>query len=119
MQSPGVFDTDKRKLLSALSHASLFVSALIVSISIPIAVLFVSDDPIVKENAKEAINFHINVWFYGGIIGVLAFLTFGLLGIILGPIWLVVHVGLSIWAIVHCLGVPDQPFRYPFIFRLV
>ena len=114
-----MYDTDKRKLLSALSHGSIFLSGLFVSIGVPIAVLFVSDDPVVKENAKEAINFHINVWLYGAIVGVLAFLTFGLLGFILGPIWLLAHWGLSILAITQTLGNPDQPFHYPFIFRLV
>lgn len=81
-----MYDTDKRKLLSALSHGSIFFSAAVISVGVPIAVLFVSDDPIVKENAKEAINFHFNVWLYGVIIGVVAFLTLGLLGLILYPI---------------------------------
>jgi len=70
-----MYDTDKRKLLSALSHGSIFFSAAVISVGVPIAVLFVSDDPIVKENAKEA-NFHFNVWLYGVIIGVVAFLTY-------------------------------------------
>jgi len=112
-------DLDKRKLLSAGCHASIFISALIASIGIPIGIFFVSEDPIVKENAKEAINFHFNVWLYGGIITFLSFITFGLLGLILGPIWFVYHWGLSIWAIVHCFNNPQQAFRYPFIFRLV
>ncbi len=114
-----VYDTDKRKLLSALSHGSIFFSSLIISVGIPIAVLFVTNDPVVKDNAKEAINFHFNVWLYGAIIAVLAILTLGLLGFILGPIFYLVHWGLTIWAITHCLGNPDQPFLYPFIFRLV
>ena len=114
-----MYDTDKRKLLSALSHGSIFLSTILVSVGIPIAILFVSDDPVVKENAKEAINFHFNVWLYGAIIGVLAFFTLGLLGLILGPIYYIVHLGLSILAVVQTLGNPDQPFRYPFIFRLL
>lgn len=114
-----VYDKDKRKLLSALSHGSIFFSTLFLSVGIPIAILFVSEDPVVKENAKEAINFHFNVWLYGIIIGILAFLTLGLLGLILAPIFYIVHWGLTLWAIVHTLGTPDEPFRYPFIFRLL
>ncbi len=114
-----IYDKDKRKLLSGLSHGSIFLSGTLVSVGIPIAVLFVSDDPIVKENAKEAINFHLNVWLYGAIIGVLGFLTLGLVLFVLGPIWLVLHQGMSIWAVIHTLGSPDEPFRYPFIFRLL
>ena len=118
MQAP-MYDSDKRKLLSALSHGSILLSTLILSVGVPVAVLFVSDDPVVKDNAKEAINFHFNVWFWGAIIAFLTFITFGLLGFILGPIGFLLHWGLSAWAIAHCLGKPDQPFRYPFIFRLL
>ena len=112
-------DFDKQKLLSAMAHGSVFISALVVSIGIPIAILVVSEDVLVKENAKEAINFHLNVWLVGGIIAILSFFTLGLLGFILGPIWLLVHWGFSIWAVVQCLQAPEKAFRYPFIFRLV
>lgn len=126
MQSPGAFDMDKRKLLSSLSHGSIFFSLTFLAIGIPITVLIVSDDPVVKDNAKEAINFHFNVWFWGtiigGVIGILSVLTFGLLGLILWPVialGFLLHWGLTVWAIAHCLGNPSEPFRYPFIFRLV
>ncbi len=111
--------SDKKKLLSALAHGSVFISALVLSIGIPIAILIVSEDSVIKDNAKEAINFHFNVWLIGGIIGVLSFITLGLAGFILGPIWLLLHWGLSIWAVIQCLQTPDQSFRYPFIFRVV
>lgn len=110
---------DKRKLLSAGSHASIFISALLFSVGIPIAILSVSEDAVVKANAKEAINFHLNVWLIGLVIGVLSFLTLGLLGFILTPLWVIYHWGLSIWAIFHCFNNPDREFRYPFIFRVI
>lgn len=112
-------NSDKTKLLSALAHGSVFISALVFSIGIPIAILVVSEDEVIKENAKEAINFHLNVWLIGGIILVLSILTIGLAGFVLSPIWLVIHWGLSIWAVIQCLQTPDQAFRYPFIFRVV
>lgn len=111
--------SDKQKLLSIAAHGSVFISALFVSIGIPIAILYISDDTVVKENAKEAINFHLNVWLVGGIIAVLSFFTLGLLGFILAPIWLLIHWGLSVWAIIQCLQTPDRAFAYPFIFRLL
>ena len=110
---------DKRKLLSAVSHGSIFISVLVVSIAIPIAIYFISDDSIVQDNAKEAINFHLNVWLIGGVIGVLSWLTIGLLGFILAPIWFVYHWGLSIWAIYSSLKQPDTEFRYPYIVRIM
>ena len=109
---------DKQKLLSALAHGSVFISALVISIGIPIAILSVSEDTVIQDNAKEAINFHLNIWLIGGIIAIMSFFSFGLAGFILGPIWLVVHWGLSIWAVVQCLQTPDLSFRYPFIFRV-
>jgi uncharacterized Tic20 family protein len=113
------FDQDKRKLLSALCHGSIFFSSLFVSIGIPIAVLFVSNDPVVKESAKEAINFHLNVWLYGAIITVPIVLSFGLLGTILVPIYFLFNWIPPVLAIIKSLNNPNESYRYPFIFRLV
>lgn len=110
-----LYDTDKRKLLSALAHGSIFFSGLLVSVIVPAAILFVAEDPIVKENAKEALNFHFNVWLYGVLLIPLSFITFGLAGFI----WFAIHWGLTAWAIFKCLGNPDQSVRYPFIFRIL
>lgn len=111
-----MYDTDKRKLLSALCHGSIFFSALLVSIGIPIAILFVTDDPVVKENAKEALNFHLNLWLYGAIFGVL---TIVLIGFLLLGILGIVNLVVPILAILQVLSNPDQTYRYPFIFRLI
>jgi uncharacterized protein len=111
------YETDKRKLLSAASHASIFLSATLVSIVIPLGILFITEDSVVKENAREALNFHLNVWLYGAVIAALSFVTLGLVGFVFGPLWLVLHLGLSIWAVYQCLRNPDVAVRYPFIFR--
>ena len=111
--------SDRIKLLSAVSHASIFISATIIAVGIPVAILMISDDFVVKENAREAINFHFNVWLIGIIIAVLSFITFGLLGFILGPLWFLYTWILSIWAIIFCLKNSDKSFRYPFIMHLL
>ena len=113
-----MYDTDSRKLLSAVSHGAIFFNFTLISIAVPIAILLMSKDPVVKENAKEALNFHLNVWLCGAIIGVLVTVSFGLLGLLLA-LWFAVHWGLTIWALAHVLGDSDKPFRYPFIFRVV
>ncbi|HEY9763267.1 MAG TPA: DUF4870 domain-containing protein [Trichocoleus sp.] len=107
-------DHDKRKLLSALSHGSIFLTALVLSAGIPLAILILSDDPVVKDNAKEALNFHFNVWLYGIIFGVLTLVLIGwpLLGLLF-----LVQIALPIWAILRSLQAPENVFRYPFIFR--
>jgi uncharacterized Tic20 family protein len=109
-------DTSKRKLLSAISHGSIFFSATGISIGVPIVLLLISDDSVVKDNAKECLNFHFNVWLYGIIFGVLTWVLIGwLLLAILGIFVLV----MPILAIIQVLGDPNKVFRYPFIFRLL
>ncbi|MBD2082772.1 DUF4870 domain-containing protein [Leptolyngbya sp. FACHB-17] len=112
--------TDRQKLLSALCHGSIFFSATIVSIGIPIVILLITDDWVIKDNAREALNFHINLFAYG-ILASLFFAT--VIGI---PIALIIGGGLLIcsWllpilAIVKVLDNPGQPYRYPFILRLL
>lgn len=113
------YDSDKRKLLSALCHGSIFISVTVAAIGIPIAILLVSDDPIVKENAKEAMNFHLNVWLWGAVLATISFLTFGLLGFFLAPIYFLIHWTLSVLAILHCLSNVEKAYRYPLIFRIL
>jgi uncharacterized Tic20 family protein len=123
-QTTKIFDTDKRKFLSALCHGAIFFSTALVSVGLPIAILLISDDPVVKDNAKESINFHFNVWFYGGSLAALFFLfgwliiTLPLLFVIAGLGYLL-HWGLTIRAILRVFSEPDTPFRYPFIFRIL
>ncbi len=50
-------DTDNRKILSALCHGAIFFNTIIVSIAIPITILFLTNDSVVKDNAKESLNF--------------------------------------------------------------
>lgn len=107
---------DQRKLLSAISHGAIFFSSTIVSVGIPIAILLVSDDPVVKDNARESLNFHLNLFIYLLLFGLLAFV---LIGIPLLFILAIVSFIMPIIAIVQVLSTPSQPYRYPFIFRLV
>jgi uncharacterized Tic20 family protein len=119
------FDFDKRKLLSSLCHGAIFFSTTLFSIGVPIIINIISDDPVVKSNAKESMNFHLNVWFWATLIGVplgiISFITFGLGGILFFPVvalGFAIHWGLTILALLHCFSQPDEPFSYPFIFRV-
>ena len=108
------FDSDKRKILSVASHASIFLSQLVLSAGIPFAILLLSDDPVTKENAKEALNFHFNMWLYSVLLIIPAALIIGLpLVALLG----LVQVIMPIFAILSSVTAPDSAFRYPFIFR--
>jgi len=109
-------DVVGRKLLSAVSHGAVFFSSTIVSVGIPIAILLISNDPVVKENAKESLNFHINLYLYAIIFALLILVAIGfpLLFVLLVVSWI-----MPIIAIIKVLSDPNVPFRYPFIFRLV
>ena len=113
-----MYDTDKRKLLSALCHGAIFFSITLVSVAIPIFITFITNDPVVKANAKESINFHINVWVYGFILGILVSMTWGQLVPVAG-IGFLIHWGLTLLALFYVLSDTRKPFRYPLIFRLV
>ena len=108
------YDSDKRKILSAVSHGSIFFSALVLTAGIPIAIWFISDDPVVKDNAREALNFHLNVWIYGIIFGIL---TWILIGYVLLGILFLVQLIMPILAVIKILRDSDSIYRYPFIFR--
>lgn len=107
---------DQRKLLAALCHGSIFFSSTIVSIGIPIAIFLTTKDSIVKENAKESLNFHINVYIYALIFIALIFVFIGIpLLILLG----IASFILPILALLKVVDNPNQPYHYPFIFRLL
>lgn len=114
-----MFDTDKRKFLSVLCHGSIFFGALGVFIGVPVIIYFVSDDPVVKENAQEALNFHLNVWLYGGIIAVLwaSLIGIPLAAILMVPFFLF-HWLPPIWGLLKTFNNPNEAYRYPFIFRI-
>ena len=109
-------DFSQRKLLSAACHGAIFFSSTIVSIGIPIAILLVSDDSVVKENAKESINFHINLYIYAVIFALLILVAIGI------PLLVLLAIAsflLPIIAIVRVATEPQTPYRYPFILRLL
>lgn len=115
-----IHDRDKRKLLSILSHASVFFAALWVFIGVPFGIFLISEEPIVKANAKEVLNFHFNIWFYQAIIGILWFSVIGIpLALLLMPFFFLFHWVTPALAILKTLNQPDEPYRYPFIFRLL
>lgn len=109
-------DLNQGKLLSALCHGAIFLSSLLFSVGIPLVILFTTDDAVVKANAKESINFHINLYIYALIFTALIFVVIGI------PLLIGLGIAsfiLPIIAVVKVLDNPSQPYRYPFIFRLI
>lgn len=109
-------EIDKRKLLSALAHGSIFFSALVVSIGVPIVILFITEDEITKENAKEALNFQLNLFVYGIVFAILTVILIGFL--LLGILGIISFV-MPIISIIQVLNYPEKVYKYPFIFRVI
>ena len=108
-------ESGNRKILSAVSHGAIFFSTFVLSIGVPIAIYILSSDAVVKDSARESINFHFNVWLYSVIFG---FLTLLLIGWpLLGLLW-IAQLVLPIMAIIDSFKRPDTVYRYPLIFRL-
>jgi uncharacterized Tic20 family protein len=107
---------DQRKILSALCHGSVFFSSLVVSIGIPIVVLLVNEDPVVQENAKESLNFHINLYVWAIFFALLIFMLIGI------PLLFLLGIASFVMPIIAIMKVfhnPQRPYYYPFIIRLV
>jgi uncharacterized Tic20 family protein len=122
---------DKRRLLSTLSHVAVFFSGIFISIGVPVAILFVSDDEVVKANAKESINFHLTALIVTFVVGCILFLPSLILGIFtfgvgsgflpavafgIGQLWVTI---MTVLAVFKALGNPNEPFRYPFIIHFL
>lgn len=109
-------NSDQRKILSIVCHAAIFLSSTILSIAVPIVLMIVIEDAVVKANAKESLNFHLNAYLYAFICFIL---TFVFIGIPLFFLLAVATIVMPIIAIVKILENPEKPYRYPFIFRIV
>ncbi len=104
----------QRKLLSALCHGAIFFSSLFISVGIPIVILFVTDDPVVKQNARESLNLHINLYIAAFVFVLLCFV---IIGFPLLAILAIFSLVMPIIAIVKVLENENIPYRYPFIFH--
>jgi uncharacterized protein len=114
----------KRKLFSLLCHGSIFLSFLVIPSAIPLAILILFDDPIIKATAKETLNYHFNIWLYGAIaagLGSFFFATILLapLAFVVGGLFSIFHWIPPIFGVLATLNNSDEPYRYPFIWRLL
>ena len=114
----------KRKLFSLLCHGSIFLGSLLFTSLIPLVVLLLFDDPIIKQTAKETLNYHFNIWLYGAIsAGLIAFFTVLIITIpltwIIGGALALFTLVPPIFGILATLNNPNEPYRYPFIWRLL
>lgn len=97
-------ELSQRKLLSAICHGAIFLSSTIASIAIPVIILLATDDPIVRSNAKESINFHISLFVYAIAIVLIGFLGLLLFGLLAEDPWATVNLPSNAAALLYLLS---------------
>ena len=113
-------ESTKIKLLRASCHASALASWSVIVIGLPIAVLLMNNDPLVRDSAKEAINFQISMIIITAIAGALFFSVIGIpLAFLLWGYVGLASLILPIIAIISVCADPDKTYRYPFTIRLI
>jgi uncharacterized Tic20 family protein len=118
--NPSQMNTRWRKLLRVICHAAALTSSSFFVIGAPIVVLILSEDPLVKDSAKEAINYSITVLMIACGLLLLCFTLIGIPFAMLGYLILaIVSTILPLIAIVTVCLDPNKPFRYPCILRLI
>jgi len=79
------------------------------------------DDPYVRSQAAEALNFNLSITLYGFVLGVVTFiLLFVFIGILLIPLLFVLAV---VWIVFVCVGAAagsrGEDYRYPLTIRFL
>ncbi|OKH27475.1 DUF4870 domain-containing protein [Chroogloeocystis siderophila] len=110
-------DTDKRKLLSGLSHAALMLNAVVIPVLVPIVILLATHDSIVRGNAKEAINFTINI-IICGVISSILILVEGI-GVFLLFFLAIISFIMPLIATIYAVKNVNKPYRYPLIWHFL
>lgn len=109
-----------RKLLRSACHGAALASWSVVILGIPIAALLISDDPLVRDSAKEAINFSVSMYLWAAICVGLLFTLIGIPAAIAGfMIFGFVSLVFPVIAIVSVCTDPERRFRYPFTVRFL
>jgi uncharacterized protein len=116
--------TGKRRFFSLLCHGSIFLGSLVLPSAIPFIIFLLFDDSVIKETARETLNYHFNIWLYGAIAaGLGTFFTALIITIplawLIGGAFFLFHLVPPIFGILATLNTPNEPYRYPFIWRLL
>ncbi len=112
---------NNRKLLSMMVHGSALFSWSVVWVGVPIVLLLISEDEVVKANACEALNYGLIGTIASAIIVAGIMCTFGLGLFLLFPL-LPLIVLISILPVVGMCMVAmnsDYVFRYPLMPRMI
>lgn len=113
-------ENSKRKILRVSCHAAALCNWTLVILGVPLAAVLLSDDPLVRDSAKEALNFTLTM-FLATAISVALICT--IIGIPAGLIGLaffgIVNTIFPLVAMVSVCVAPESPYRYPCTIRFI
>ncbi len=110
----------KQKLLRVACHSAALCNWTLVILGVPLAVVLLSEDPLVRDSAKEALNFTITMFLLATVSIALIFTIIGIPAAVIGLVFFgVANTIFPLVAIVSVCINPDKPFRYPLTIRLI
>ncbi len=97
--------TTEQKLLSGVAHLGWIVGFPIIA---PLIIMLLTNDKIVRNQAKEALVFQIALVVFGGIFAILSFLLVGI------PLLIVLGIAALIFPVIAVIKVSgDKDYSYP------
>jgi uncharacterized Tic20 family protein len=113
MNAPPVVLDSNDRLWIVLSHLSIFLG---VGLLLPLVIYLVKreDSPLVGDQAKEALNFHLSVVIYGLLCIPLMFVLIGI------PLLIAIGIAAVVFSIIAAVRSSNgEAYRYPLTLRLV
>jgi hypothetical protein len=105
-------NNDLNKLLSVVCHLAALFTSFLAALLVPIVILAVSEDDVVKANAREALNFQLNMLLWALLALLLVFVGIGVVLLIVLAIWCIIA---PIIAMINVASTPEVPYRYPLL----
>lgn len=113
---PNTANTGESSLMSILAHLCALFTSLCVSILGPIVILAIADNDVVKQNARESLNFQISMIIYALISFALMLVGIGFVTIFIVALWSLIA---PIIAMIKVANHPQTPHRYAMIFHFL
>lgn len=111
---PNTANTGESSLMSILAHLCALFTSLCVSILGPIVILAIADNDVVKQNARESLNFQLTMIIFALISIPLCFFVIGFVTLFIVAIWSIIA---PIIAMIKVANHPETPHRYAMIFH--
>lgn len=111
---PHTANTGESSILSILAHLCALLTSLCVSILGPIVILAIADNDVVKQNARESLNFQITMIIFALISLPLCLVGIGFVTLAIVALWSFIA---PIIAMIKVANHPETPHRYGMIFH--